>query len=142
MQYIYILVMLLAASDFTVAYYIFTHKSQSTPLACPLHGNCEAVIHSKFGKTFGIENSILGMLYNMVMFFGILINYIFNIKFYGFYLEFWLMLMALGGALFSLFLMYVMIFKIKEKCTWCISSAVIAVLIAALLVANYFLLNL
>ncbi len=141
MQYIYIAVSILAGADFLVAFYIFNHKQTGKSLSCPLHGNCEAVVHSKYGRTFGIGNSFLGMLYNAGMISGILANYIFNIKILGFYLEFWLMLMAIVGAIFSLYLMGVMVFKIKEKCTWCISSAVIAVLIAALLITNSLLIK-
>lgn len=139
MQIIYILVMLLACADLLVALYIYTHKSKAKALVCPMHGNCDVVVHSIYGRTLGIENTVLGMLFNIFMAAGLVFNYLFQVRIVGYFLEFWLMLVAITGALFSLFLMGVMVFKLKERCTWCIISATIVNTMAALMIINYLL---
>lgn len=141
MQILYILALLLSGTGFIIAYRIFTHKTVNTPLACPMGGNCDAVVHSQYGKTFGIENALLGMIDYTLIFLGVLVIYIFNFKIFGQYLEFYLMLYTICGALFSWYLMGIMKFKLKEKCTWCIGSWLISTALAITFIVNYMLIR-
>lgn len=96
-------------------------------MVCPLNGHCEQVVESKYGRTLGIKNEILGILY----FAGLLIlmGYIRwgvytgtvdsvmeetlrQLAFFG----------ACAGALFSTYLLLIQIFILKQFCTWCLIS--------------------
>jgi len=65
-------------------------------------GGCSYVLNSKFSKTFGIDNSILGVFYFLI--FGIL-NYLNKEKF--------LKILSGIGAIFALYLIFVMLFILK-----------------------------
>src|SRR5688500_8711880 len=50
-----------------VSSFLYRKKRAKTKLVCPLRSNCDKVIGSRFGTTFGISNDILGIMYYIVM---------------------------------------------------------------------------
>ena len=66
MNKVYLLV--LSVVGFVVSFYIFYSKKYDKPLHCMIGQDCDAVVKSKYGKTFGIENTVPGMLYYVLIF--------------------------------------------------------------------------
>lgn len=77
---------------------------------------CLKVQHSKYSKTFGIRNPLLGL--------GMLI--VISIGYYlsttGVLPLLYTYLVICGGFLFSVYFLYVQAFIIKAFCTWCVLS--------------------
>ena len=63
-----IILIILSLVGFAVSYYIFYSKKYNKPLYCPIGENCDDVVRSRYGRTFGIENTIPGMAYFAVIF--------------------------------------------------------------------------
>ena len=133
MIYINLTISILALLGLLVARYIFKHKRSpaGTPFICPLHLDCDAVVNSKYGKTFGVHNEIGGMLYYgyiFILYFTSVIStaeipsYLFTIA----------NLATLGAFLFSLYLVFIMWRVLRAWCSWCISSAILSTTIALL----------
>jgi len=73
----------LSIIGFAVSFYIYYSKKYDKPMYCVIGQDCDAVVKSKYGKTFGIENTIPGMLYYatiMIYGLGMLINRVFRIN--------------------------------------------------------------
>ena len=120
-----------AITGFCISAYIyFKKKPEATkPMVCPIGGHCEDVVGSKYGKTFGIENTILGMLYYLLIAIYVLsfsVGFLTSVE-----QELALAMKAIttGSFLFSLYLLSVMQFKLKMWCTWCLGSAACSTLI-------------
>lgn len=136
MEFSLLLTGLSAITGICISGYIFFKKKPKAkkPMVCPIGGHCEDVVGSKYGKTFGIENTLLGMLY-----YGLIIVYV-GILYFGISLPNQELIMQLvkvattGSFLFSVYLISVMQFKLKMWCTWCIGSAICSTLIFILTV--------
>ena len=108
--------------------YIYYKKRTHQAMVCPLNGNCETVIHSEFSKFFGIPVELLGMFYYATVAMA-----------YSFFvlapdLTTPLMTVATFFAstlafLFSVYLIFIQIFYIKQFCTWCVGSACLSTVI-------------
>ncbi|MBI2582346.1 vitamin K epoxide reductase family protein [Candidatus Woesearchaeota archaeon] len=102
----------------------YSHKSE--PLVCPLDHDCSKVTESKWSTIFLVRNEVLGLLFYVAMLVSGLAVF--------FMPEFsWLKLLIKfavgGGLLFSLFLIWVQIYKIKDYCFYCMISALITLLL-------------
>lgn len=138
-------IVVLAVGGFFIARYIRRHKTQNTPLVCPVRFDCHTVVHSDYARFLGIPVEILGMLYYALTAIVYLIfilspytisyNYIslYNIPFlsqYGFYINISIMFcLSLVAFLFSAYLIVVQIFILKKGCSWCIVSAFVCLVI-------------
>jgi uncharacterized membrane protein len=124
--WIYLGVISCGIIGFCISIYIYFTKQrkQTHAMVCPVGGHCDAVITSKYGKTFGIENTLLGMLY-----YGLIVLY-FLLGWLGITLPqpevlgLLVKLATVGGFLFSVYLISVMQFKLKQWCSWCVGSAI------------------
>jgi|SRR3989344_3164207 len=102
----------------------YSHKAE--PLVCPLDHDCSKVTESKWSTIFLVRNEVLGLLFYVAMLVAGLAVF--------FMPEFsWLKLLIKfavgGGLLFSLFLIWVQIYKIKDYCFYCMISALITLLL-------------
>ena len=87
---------------------------------------CDRVVKTKYGKTFGIENTILGMLYYGAVFLASLGQEFYTVFFTSMPL-YWIKVIVSGGAaLFSVYLTYVQFGILKKWCEYCIASAIIS----------------
>ncbi len=121
-----------AIAGFCIAWYIHSKQQAKQPLMCPRRSPCEAVINSPEAKTFGFSNTSLGMLYYAIIFF----LFTYHTAGQGFEL---VLLMATGvGFLFSLYLVGVQHFKIKQWCVWCLGSAATATILFVLALVIFF----
>ncbi len=94
--------------------------------------NCNNVVNSKYNTLFGVHNEALGMIYYGLIALIYLFSFLFpifqsNNVIYGIYA------ITGGAAIFSVYLTFVQIFKLKEYCEWCFVSAGISVLIFGLM---------
>ncbi len=120
---------------FMLASYIHNKKKAKKKLICPMRSNCETVIHSDYSKILGIPVEILGMSY-----------YAFVSIMYGMYNLFGLMYplpcillgISLSAFLFSLYLISIQAFVIKQWCAWCLTSAFISTIIFVLSYISYY----
>ena len=101
---------------------------------CVIGQDCDAVVKSKYGKTFGIENTIPGMAYYVLIFaYGavVLLNrnlFKENIIYYS------LVIASIGSVLFSIYLAAVQAFVLKKWCEYCIVSSTASLFILLILV--------
>lgn len=113
-------------------YLVWKHYSHKS-LVCPLDHDCSKVTESKWSHIFWVRNEVLGLLFYVAMLVAGLVVF--------FMPEFprlsSLIVLATGfGLLFSLFLILVQIYRIKDYCFYCILSTLITLL---LFVNSFFL---
>ncbi len=123
---------LLGLCGFLLALYIYRKKKGKKKLVCPLRSDCDTVIHSDYSRIAGIPIEVLGMTY--YAFTGIVYSALFIFGFWSHTIGLVLLGIASCSALFSLYLVSLQIFVIKHWCAWCMTSALISLLI---LLASY-----
>lgn len=115
---------------FAVSFFMFLKKRSHKSLACPREQPCDLVLHSRFSKTLGVPNEIVGTLYFIIVAAILLVPVSEEMTAWMFYILFFLVTM---GGLFSLYLIGLQAFVIRSWCLWCVSIAVInAILIISL----------
>ena len=125
---------ILSVIGFAASFYIYHSKKYNKTLYCPIGKDCDAVVKSKYGKTFGVENTVPGMLYHVLIFiYGIdmILNrniFKYNIIYYS------LVIASIGSVLFSVYLTAVQAFVLKKWCEYCIVSSIASVLILIILI--------
>ncbi|MEW6035361.1 MAG: vitamin K epoxide reductase family protein [Candidatus Micrarchaeota archaeon] len=101
----------LSAACLLISAYVFYSKRSGRKLRCMIGKSCDIVTGSRYAVTFGVENSLMGMIYYS----GLLL---------------WAALplpipapavigAALVAALFSAYLTWLQLFVIREMCDWC-----------------------
>lgn len=124
---------ILSIVGFGVSLYIYYSKKYDKPMYCPIGQDCDAVVKSKYGKTFGIENTVPGMLYYGAVFvYGIAILLNRNI-FKENIIYYFVVIASIGSVLFSIYLTAVQAFVLKKWCEYCIVSSIASVLILVVL---------
>ena len=124
----------LSIVGFAVSFYIFHSKKYDKPMHCMIGQDCDAVVKSKYGKTFGVENTVPGMIYYLLIFAyaaGMLLNR--NI-FKGNIIYHFLVIASIGSVLFSIYLAAVQAFILKKWCEYCIVSSIASLLILIILI--------
>lgn len=125
---------ILSLIGFAVSFYIYYSKKYNKTLYCPIGKDCDAVVKSKYGKTFGIENTVPGMLYYLLIFtYGIAMFLNRNI-FKGSNIYYFVVIASFGSVLFSIYLTAVQAFVLKKWCEYCIVSSIASVLILFILI--------
>ena len=123
---------ILSLIGFLVSYYIFYSKKYHKPLYCFSKAECDAVVRSKYGKTFRVENTIPGMIYYILIFaYGFLLN---RNVFIALPVYYFIVGISIASVLFSLYLAYVQKFILKKWCIYCIVSTVSSILILGVLI--------
>ena len=122
---IYLITIILGVIGFCVALNIFHKKRQQKPLICPLNMKCEQVIFSRYAKFMGIPLDILGMFYYGL----IIISYVIFLFYPSLKNPLFVStvsMMTTGGFLFSVYLISIQAFKLREWCSWCLMSATVS----------------
>jgi uncharacterized membrane protein len=114
----------LALLELIVAAYLEIERARGRSVACPIGGGgCEAVQHSRYSELAGVPLPLLGLAGAAAMFATTLLADP-RARTVAFVL-------AVTGALFSLYLAGLQAFEIHAYCAWCLSSAVIWLALAA-----------
>jgi uncharacterized membrane protein len=107
--------------------YLFYQHYQKKPLVCPLDHPCEIVTESRWSTILGVRNETLGLIFYVGLFSTIVASVIWPGVASTLYL---LLLTGTGGGfLYSLFLVYLQSFVIKNYCLYCLISAALALLL-------------
>ena len=104
--------------------YLIKKRVKKQPLSCPINGECEKVVESKWNAIFFIKNDILGLLYYFLILFLVLYLFFISEK-----LLFLIKILSGASLLFSLFLVFIQAKIIKRYCFYCLISAFINLLI-------------
>ena len=124
----------LSLLGFAVSFYIFYTKMSNKKMHCIIGENCDAVVKSKYGKTFGIENTLPGMLYYVIIFaYGLAILLNRNV-FKQDIIYYFVVIASIASVLFSIYLTAVQAFVLKKWCEYCIVSSIASVLILLILI--------
>lgn len=124
------LILILAIIGALITLYISISHLMKRDVACPINRkHCNIVLNSKYSKTFGIKNEIIGFVYYTII---ILIFLLFQNE------TTILTLKTVSGvvALYSIYLFRIQITKLKKYCSWRITTAMINVVIFILLITS------
>jgi len=115
-----------ALFGFLLCIYIHRKYSKNEKLVCFLGENCNNVINSHYAKTFGIPNVIIGMIYYSLIAATYGFSAIWPFTFPPIFL--WgLYIATASAALFSIRLIAIQAFILKEWCEWCLASSIISI---------------
>ena len=115
------LIFTLASLGISETVYLIKSRMTKKPAVCPIGGNCQAVLTSRYRNMFLIPNDVLGLLFYIassiitaLWVIGIppVVWWIFTIK-----------LIVLIGSLLSVYFTYLQYRVIKAWCFWCLISA-------------------
>jgi len=113
----------LALLELAIAVYLEVERARGRSVACPIGGGgCETVQQSSYSKLAGVPLPILGLIGAATMFVTTLVDDP-RARTAAFVL-------AVAGALFSLYLAGLQAFEIHAYCAWCLASAVIWIALA------------
>ncbi|MEK6809896.1 MAG: vitamin K epoxide reductase family protein [Nanoarchaeota archaeon] len=112
-------------------YLVWKHYSHKAgPLVCPLDHDCSKVTESRWSSTFWVRNEVLGFLFYLSMLVaGLVMFFMPGLLLLSLPLTLLMKLAAGAGLLFSLFLIWVQIYKIKDYCFYCMISALVTLLL-------------
>jgi uncharacterized membrane protein len=108
------------------AYLTYAHYAHGT-IACTT-GGCETVQSSKYAEIVGLPVAVLGLAGYVAIFATALFSDELA-RLAG-------AVLALGGLVFSVYLVFVQAFAIEAFCQWCLASDVVMALLAAATVAR------
>ncbi|MDP3989772.1 MAG: vitamin K epoxide reductase family protein [archaeon] len=123
--------MVISLGTINAGYLLWKHQKQKQnpkqPLVCPLNHDCSVVTESRWSHIFWIRNETLGVLFFLSMFLAVLsmiiVPSLLNL------LALPVLLAAGGSILFSIILILIQAFVIKDYCFYCIISAILTVII-------------
>ena len=128
MSFVFFGTTLVSFGGFLIAYYIYITKKKNEVLVCPLDGSCDAVVQSTYSKFLGIPVDFLGVIYYGATTLAYLLLFV-ELLPYTPVTSLLSVLIAISGALFSIYLVSVQGFVLREWCTWCLVSAFVSFLI-------------
>lgn len=128
----------LAAIGISEATYLIRKRLDSQKPVCYIGGQCTLVLYSKWNKTFGIHNDVLGL------FFYIILSLISAVLVIGMgpvaFLQKVTYFTIGSGGLMSLFFIFLQWKVIKAWCFWCLmSSATIGLMALVVIFGGLFL---
>ena len=129
-----IYLIILSIVGFAVSFYIYHTKKHNKKLYCIIGQDCDDVVKSKYGKTFGIENTVPGMLYFAFVFVYAIALFSNGNIFKGSLIYYLLVGASIGSVLFSIYLTAVQAFVLKKWCEYCIVSSIASLLILIILI--------
>jgi len=131
-----IAICLLGLLGYLVARHIHIKKARKQTVVCPLKMDCHAVVHSDYSSFFGIHLEIFGMIYYALLTLSYVVLILWpgalSVGFIGV-----IVVLSILAFLFSLYLIWVQLFVLKQGCFWCYISALDSTIIFILTVLVY-----
>lgn len=117
-ELILVLFLFLSVVGFVNASLVFWKVSGQVNAPCIILKGCDYVLFSDYAKFLGVPLAWWGMSFYFLLFVLTIFYYRFSNSF------FWRLLavLVLVGFLFSLYLLYVQLFKINSLCSYCLVS--------------------
>ena len=127
---------LLALAGLFISIYLYLYKiGKIGTIACGT-GGCETVQLSPQSRFLGVEVALIGVIgYGALL--GLALLGLSSRHTGASWPLKWLMLLAAGAVLFTLYLKYLEFFVIHAICRWCVGSAVIIVTMLGLAVVEW-----
>ena len=120
--------LVLSLLGFLTSLFIFCKRKYKEKLVCMIGKDCGKVINSRFSRQFGISNEITGLLYYIAVFISTLI--LVAIPTLVTIPVLWIQFLVIAAAaLFSLYLIFLQLFIIKELCEYCLIVNVVNILL-------------
>jgi uncharacterized membrane protein len=125
------LVPLVATAGLLVVVYLMRVEVADTGISCGLIGDCRTVQQSQYAELFGVlPVGVLGAVaYGVILTLWAVSRFWVKSTINVEYAQAGLLLSALAGVAFSIYLTFLEPFVIGATCMWCISSAVIMMLL-------------
>ncbi len=121
--------LLAAAVGFYIALYIYRHKKSGQKMVCPLDSDCDKVVRSVYSTFLTVPLEKVGIFYYIFVFIGTLALLApLPAELKG-GLRALITLGSVAAFLFSFYLTSIQLIKIKEWCTWCLTSALMCLII-------------
>ena len=118
---------ILGLVGFIISYYILYKKKRNEKLVCIIGENCDKVIRSKYANTFGFDNTMAGMgYYGLVAVTGIA-EFIMPDLFFLKQVILSKIIISGAAALFSIYLIFIQAFVLKEWCEYCLATSAISI---------------
>ena len=134
-----IIIAILAIAGIVDAGYLTWHYYRKKPLVCSINHDCNKVSMSKWSSVFGLRNEIIGLGFYFALLIGLAITILQPELTALLYI---LIFAASSSSLaFSVFLVFIQIFAIKEFCIYCLISAGINTLIFITSLLLFFSIN-
>ena len=128
-------VVVTALSGFLISCYIAYQKIKNQLVFCPVGKDCNEVLSSRYNRSFGLPNEILGIAYYGITAASYGIVFLVNGTIPR-ELHFAFLVVSLSALLFSIYLVYVMAVVLKKWCEWCVASAVFSLTIFVLMLVG------
>lgn len=126
-----IITLLLSILGFLNAFYLYWQHNREVAtgqkMFCLIGGDCGKVVGSKFGRTFGIKNEIIGMTYYLLLAAYSLVSMV--TPSLAEILIIWAKMVVILATVFSLYLLYVQAYVLRQFCSWCLIAISINILI-------------
>lgn len=118
----------------TLVYYgrINPHLSLVPTVTNPENGTCKSVVQTPEARVFGIQNSVLGLAYYVVMFAAAVVRL--AVGTWPFFII--LTIISVMAALFSIYLAWALIFRLRTPCPLCFTAQAINIAIAIILITS------
>ena len=131
----YAFIVFAAAGGFGVALYIYYTKKHHKLLVCPIGSNCNAVVSSRYARFLGVSLEYWGMLYYAIIFTTYIVLIFAPHLLSGLFLA-GLTMLTTAAFFFSLYLLFVQAFLLRQWCIWCILSAALSIMIFIISLAS------
>ena len=131
------LIFTLAAIGISETVYLIRQRVSAQKVSCPINGECERVLNSKYNKIFIIPNDILGLLAYLVIavMAAFLVIGIEPVVFWNLVIK----ILVTIASLASVFFTYLQWRVIRVWCFWCLMSAGTIWLMGVILLINNFI---
>ena len=127
--------MVLTILGFADALYLLIYKLSGDNKMCIGNGGCHDVNFSPYAMLFGIPVSVYGLAAYLLIVVLLLLEL--RSRFVRKNGPLALFAISLGGVLFSVYLTYLELYKIRAICPFCVASAIIITLIFILAIIRY-----
>ncbi len=128
MNIFFLIISIISFAGFLLALYIYSTKNKNESLVCPLEGSCDAVVTSQYSRFLGFPVEVMGMVYYGFTA-GIYLLIFLNIISYTSLASLVMVLLGVSGGLFSIYLISIQAFVLRQWCTWCVVSAFLSLII-------------
>jgi len=106
-------------------------RTRDKKIFCLIGEDCSKVVDSNYGMTFRIKNEIWGMLFYSFVLASTILIAVYPVSQQLLWPLLWLV--SILSAAFSVYLLYLQIWVIKELCSWCLISILINFIIPVLI---------